>query len=54
VFDLASAGPDEFSYFDFRAGKNVAIQFQAANDGHASAMVLRLAPAEMRIPAVSR
>jgi CubicO group peptidase (beta-lactamase class C family) len=50
-FLVVPAGRGQFSYFDFRSGKNVVIQFPTTNDGHASAMVLRLTQTEMRIPA---
>ena len=51
VFLAVPFGRDEFSYFDFRSGKNIMIQFTTANDGHASAMVLRMPNREIRVPA---
>jgi hypothetical protein len=45
---------DEFSYFDFRSGTNVVVDFATTNDGHVSAMVLRLPKTELRVPAAGQ
>jgi hypothetical protein len=51
AFLAVPVGRDEFSYFDFRSGTNIVIDFATTNDGHASAMVLRLPKTELRVPA---
>ncbi len=47
-------GRDEFSYFDFRSGKNVAIKFPTTDDGRVSDLAFHLSKTELRVPADSR
>jgi len=51
TFLAVPVGRDEVSYFDFRSGKNIAIHFATTNEGHASAMVVRMPKTEIRVPA---
>ena len=51
-FTVVPLGAHQFSYFDFRSGKNIAIDFSSTDDGHVSTMVLHLPNAEMQIPMV--
>jgi hypothetical protein len=51
-FTVVPVGAHEFSYFDFRSGKNVAINFSSTDDQHVSTMVLHLPNAEMQIPII--
>jgi hypothetical protein len=45
---------DQFSYFDFRSGKNVVIEFPTTNDGRVSEMVLHLPKTVLRLPTGDR
>lgn len=45
---------DQFSYFDFRSGNNVMIEFPTTNDGRVSEMVLHLPKTVLRLPAADR
>ena len=49
-FTVVPVGSHEFSYFDFRSGKNISINFSSADDQRVSTMVLHLPNAEMRVP----
>jgi hypothetical protein len=53
TFSALPVGADEFSYFDFRSGRNIPIQFPMS-DGVVSGMILRLPSKEIRIPVTAR
>lgn len=53
TFTALPVGADEFSYFDFRSGKNIRVQF-STKDGAVSGMVVRLPSEEIRIPVAAR
>ena len=53
-FTVVPVGAHEFSYYDFRSGKNTAINFSSTDDRPVSTMVLHLPNAEMQIPIVGQ
>jgi CubicO group peptidase (beta-lactamase class C family) len=54
AFLAVPIGRDQFSYFDFRSGKNVMIEFPTTDDGRVPEMVLHLPKTELRVPAAAR
>ena len=54
TFLVVPIGRDEYSYFDFRSGKNVVIKFPTTDDGRFSDLAFHLSKTELRVPADSR
>ncbi len=54
TFLAVPIGHDEFSYFDFRSGKNVVIKLATTDDGRVSDLVFHLPKTELRVPADRR
>ena len=50
AFLAIPVGRNEFSYFDFRSGKSIVIQFATTDDGRVSAMVLRMPKGRSEFP----